>query len=264
MSTMNISPARRAEIVRRRTGQPARLWHQQRVCPRIDPQGQGPPATARLAAGRRDFRADQARRRELFRRIARPHPTKHEIGRLADMSAKPIIPRTRAEQDIDEAITHYLMSSARAASGFVDALEAAYRHIARHPASGSSRYAHELDLPDLRSWPLSRYPFLVSTSNVHNTSTYGACFIPGAICRPGCRNQVKRGCPQAPLIHPTTATTNYGYSKLGKRGPHGPASSGDQFTLPAAPCSNWASSVEPVSAVVEDWPPSMVWVTASK
>ena len=108
MSTMNISPARRAEIVRRRTGQPARLWHQQRVCPRIDPQGQGPPATARLAAGRRDFRADQARRRELFRRIARPHPTKHEIGRLADMSAKPIIPRTRAEQDIDEAITHYL------------------------------------------------------------------------------------------------------------------------------------------------------------
>lgn len=78
------------------------------------------------------------------------------------MSAKPIIPRTRAEQDIDEAITHYLDEQApRAASGFVDALEAAYRHIARHPASGSSRYAHELDLPDLRSWPLSRYPFLV-------------------------------------------------------------------------------------------------------
>ena len=77
------------------------------------------------------------------------------------MSAKPIIPRTRAEQDIDEAITHYLDEQApRAASGFVDALEAAYRHIARHPASGSSRYAHELDLPDLRSW-LSRYPFLV-------------------------------------------------------------------------------------------------------
>ncbi|MBR8656964.1 type II toxin-antitoxin system RelE/ParE family toxin [Achromobacter sp. Marseille-Q0513] len=78
------------------------------------------------------------------------------------MSAKPIIPRTRAEQDIDEAITHYLDEQApRAASGFVDALEAAYRHVARHPASGSSRYAHELDLPDLRSWPLSRYPFLV-------------------------------------------------------------------------------------------------------
>jgi toxin ParE1/3/4 len=78
------------------------------------------------------------------------------------MSAKPIIPRTRAEQDIDEAITHYLDEQApRTASGFVDALETAYRHIARHPASGSSRYAHELDLPDLRSWPLSRYPFLV-------------------------------------------------------------------------------------------------------
>ncbi len=28
--------------------------------------------------------------------------------------------------------------------------------------------------------------------------------------------------------------------------------------------ANWASSVEPAKAVVEDWPPSMVWVTASK
>ena len=95
------------------------------------------------------------------------------------MSAKPIIPRTRAEQDIDEAITHYLDEQApRAASGFVDALEAAYRHIARHPASGSSRYAHELDLPDLRSWPLSRYPFLVFYVECHNTSTYGASSYP--------------------------------------------------------------------------------------
>ena len=32
---------------------------------------------------------------------------------------------------------------------------------ARHPASGSPRYAHELDLPDLRFWPLKRYPCLV-------------------------------------------------------------------------------------------------------
>jgi len=34
-------------------------------------------------------------------------------------------------------------------------------HIARQPATGSPRYAHELDLPGLRCWPLRRYPYLV-------------------------------------------------------------------------------------------------------
>jgi toxin ParE1/3/4 len=47
-----------------------------------------------------------------------------------------------------------------AALGFIDALEKAYAHIGRHPASGSPRYAHELNLPGLRSWPLTRYPYL--------------------------------------------------------------------------------------------------------
>ena len=37
----------------------------------------------------------------------------------------------------------------------------AYAHIGRHPASGSPRYAHELNLPGLRFWSLARYPYLV-------------------------------------------------------------------------------------------------------
>jgi toxin ParE1/3/4 len=49
----------------------------------------------------------------------------------------------------------------KAELGFVDALERAYKQISRHPASGSARYAHELDLPGLRSWQLQRYPYLV-------------------------------------------------------------------------------------------------------
>lgn len=40
-------------------------------------------------------------------------------------------------------------------------MESAYAHIARHPATGSSRYAHELDVAGLRSWPLGRFPYLV-------------------------------------------------------------------------------------------------------
>jgi hypothetical protein len=34
-------------------------------------------------------------------------------------------------------------------------------HIGRHPATGSPRYALDLNLPGLRFWPLKRYPYLV-------------------------------------------------------------------------------------------------------
>ena len=78
------------------------------------------------------------------------------------MKSKPIVPRSQANRDVDEAIDHYLSESAeQAALGFVDALEKAYARIARHPATGSSPYAHALSIPGLRSWPLTRYPYLV-------------------------------------------------------------------------------------------------------
>lgn len=78
------------------------------------------------------------------------------------MKVKPVIPRARANRDVDEAIAWYLNEdAAQAALGLVDALEYAYSHIARQPATGSMRYALELNLPGLRSWPLKTYPYLV-------------------------------------------------------------------------------------------------------
>lgn len=78
------------------------------------------------------------------------------------MKAKPVVPREQAHRDVEDAVAHYLAEGAKtAALGFIDALEDAYRHIGRHPATGSPRYAHELNLPGLRSWPLARYPYLV-------------------------------------------------------------------------------------------------------
>jgi toxin ParE1/3/4 len=78
------------------------------------------------------------------------------------VTAKPVIPRERAAQDVDEILEYYLAEgSEHAATGFIDALEQAYAHIGENPATGSSRYAFELDLPDLHSWPLARYPYLV-------------------------------------------------------------------------------------------------------
>jgi toxin ParE1/3/4 len=75
---------------------------------------------------------------------------------------KPVVPRVQARRDVEEAIAHYLEEADEAvALGFVDALEQAYEHLARQPATGSPRYAHELNLPGLRAWPLSRYPYLV-------------------------------------------------------------------------------------------------------
>ncbi|WP_137919855.1 type II toxin-antitoxin system RelE/ParE family toxin [Hydrogenophaga sp. 2FB] len=75
------------------------------------------------------------------------------------MKAKPVVPREQALRDVDEAIAYYLDEHAeQAASGFIDALEKAFAHIGRHPATGSPRYAHELNLPGLRTWPLTRYP----------------------------------------------------------------------------------------------------------
>ena len=78
------------------------------------------------------------------------------------MKAKPIVPRELASRDVDEAIEYYLReASDRAALDFVDALERAYRHIGRHPGSGSARYAVELSLPGLCAWPLRHFPHIV-------------------------------------------------------------------------------------------------------
>jgi toxin ParE1/3/4 len=75
---------------------------------------------------------------------------------------KGVVPRELANRDVEEAIDHYLVeATAKVALGFVDELEKAYAHIARHPASGSPRYAHQLGLADLRFWPLGRYPYLI-------------------------------------------------------------------------------------------------------
>ena len=75
---------------------------------------------------------------------------------------KDIVPRELANRDVEDAIEHYLVeATTRAALGFVDELEKAYNHIARHPSSGSPRYAHQLGLADLRFWRLGRYPYLV-------------------------------------------------------------------------------------------------------
>lgn len=78
------------------------------------------------------------------------------------MKIKAVVPRARANLDIEEAVQHYLADAgASVALAFVDQLERAVSHLARNPATGSPRYAHELNLPGLRHWPLKDYPYLI-------------------------------------------------------------------------------------------------------
>lgn len=75
---------------------------------------------------------------------------------------KPVIPRALARLDTEDAVSYYRHENAsQAALGFVGALQLAYTHIGRYPASGSSRHAHELGLPGLLCWPLKHYPYQV-------------------------------------------------------------------------------------------------------
>ena len=78
------------------------------------------------------------------------------------MTAKPVVARLQAHQDVGAAISYYLQENAAdAALGFINALEQAYRHIGLRAAMGSPRYGHALGISGLRTWPLTRYPFLV-------------------------------------------------------------------------------------------------------
>jgi toxin ParE1/3/4 len=78
------------------------------------------------------------------------------------VTRKVVVPRELAARDIEAAIDHYRTeASPDVALGFIEALRKGYRHISRHPASGSGRFSHELNIPGLRSWPLEVYPYVV-------------------------------------------------------------------------------------------------------
>ena len=78
------------------------------------------------------------------------------------MSRTRVVLRERADRDVDEAIAYYLQTgSPETATGFVDALETAFEHRARHPAAGSTRLGVELNIPGLRVWPVKAHPYLL-------------------------------------------------------------------------------------------------------
>ena len=70
--------------------------------------------------------------------------------------------RALAANDIEDAATYYRYEAdPQIALDFIDALEAAINHLRLHPLTGSLRFAYELEIPELRSWPLRKFPYLI-------------------------------------------------------------------------------------------------------
>jgi toxin ParE1/3/4 len=77
-------------------------------------------------------------------------------------SSVPVVLRARARADVTDAIDWYRdKAEVATAIRFVDALQDALRQVGRQPGAGSPRYGVALGLPDLRSWPLSGFPYIV-------------------------------------------------------------------------------------------------------
>lgn len=70
--------------------------------------------------------------------------------------------RAAAERDVEGAVAYYRDEAGPSvALDFVDAFEAAIRGLCDHPLMGSLRFAFEIEIPDLRTWSLERFPYLI-------------------------------------------------------------------------------------------------------
>ena len=78
------------------------------------------------------------------------------------MRVRSVVLRGRAQRDFDDAVEYYLEKAGLAlAEDFTDAVEQTLRHVGESPATGSPRYAHELDIPGLRFRMAGKFPHLV-------------------------------------------------------------------------------------------------------
>jgi toxin ParE1/3/4 len=66
-----------------------------------------------------------------------------------------------ANQEIHSVINHYIdLQAAKAGSEFLVAIEKAYNFIGRFSDAGSRRLGIAMRLPELRTWSLTKFPYL--------------------------------------------------------------------------------------------------------
>lgn len=78
------------------------------------------------------------------------------------MNGKPLYLSEIARKDLQYALLNYeLQNAEQAVDGCLDALAKAYQQISMFPKTGSTRTGNEVNLQGLRSWPLTKYPYLL-------------------------------------------------------------------------------------------------------
>ncbi len=85
------------------------------------------------------------------------------------MIIKPIYLSEVAKDDLADALLNYEQQFAeQAIDGCLNALAKAYKQIGKFPKTGSPKAGNDLNLPGLRSWPLSKYPYLLFYTENHD------------------------------------------------------------------------------------------------
>jgi toxin ParE1/3/4 len=78
------------------------------------------------------------------------------------VAATPVRLRALAAADLEDAAGYYrAQAGQQIALEFVEAVERAFRTIGRKPHIGTPWYGFEVSIPDLRAWPVARFPYLV-------------------------------------------------------------------------------------------------------
>jgi len=78
------------------------------------------------------------------------------------MRSKPVIPRLAAEDDLNRACDHYLITAGSdIAEAFLIEFEYVTGLISQFPELGSPRYGFESDLSGVRFWLMKRFPYMI-------------------------------------------------------------------------------------------------------
>lgn len=76
--------------------------------------------------------------------------------------ARPVRLRELAATDLEAAGDYYRQqASEQTALEFINAVQRGIQRISRSPNVGSLHFAYELAIPELRAWPLQRFPYVV-------------------------------------------------------------------------------------------------------
>ena len=66
-----------------------------------------------------------------------------------------------AAKDVEEVVKYYSRQDLSLANRFIRKYEASLRIIKEMPGTGSLRFANQLDIPDVRAYPMQDFPYIV-------------------------------------------------------------------------------------------------------